>query len=299
MDKYVEISSIAEFLEVLFCVEKCLDKSIPCNKEILLFRGHSNSEFLLMPTVGRNRQCSMDISMLDEERNLIELAKYRLPKYFHSNMEPIELLSLLQHFGIPTRLLDVTSNALAALFFACESNKNMDGEVIVFRNNESNIVNYPIVNALADSYRFLNGTFGSLKSFYKNVSKQIYFLEQLNLCDNADEAEDWIKKVCEKPIFIYAPIHTERQRSQQGQYILFPNKIEVGNEKAYFTKVIAPISKDHDCVVKRIIIKKTYKEQIIKQLSICGINIGSLFPDNPDIICKQITQECKEHLVWS
>ena len=48
MDKYVEISSIAEFLEVLFCVEKYLDKSIPCNKEILLFRGHSNSEFLLM-----------------------------------------------------------------------------------------------------------------------------------------------------------------------------------------------------------------------------------------------------------
>jgi hypothetical protein len=43
-------------------------------------------------------------------------------------------ISYAQHYGIPTRLLDVTSNALVALFFACgaANNANVDGSVWLF-----------------------------------------------------------------------------------------------------------------------------------------------------------------------
>ncbi|MFR5931381.1 MAG: FRG domain-containing protein [Subdoligranulum sp.] len=47
-------------------------------------------------------------SLIHEERNLIEMAKFRLPSIFQESMRPLERLALLQHYGVPTRLLDIT-----------------------------------------------------------------------------------------------------------------------------------------------------------------------------------------------
>lgn len=38
----------------------------------------------------------------------------------------------MQHYDVPTRILDITTNALVALYFACEGNDDKDGEVLIF-----------------------------------------------------------------------------------------------------------------------------------------------------------------------
>lgn len=122
------------------------------HNESILFRGQANEAFELIPSIARP---VLTGNLISEERNLIELAMLKLPDVFKADMRPLERLALLQHYGIPTRLLDVTENALVALYFACCSNNANNGEIIIFKSNDSKVTPLPICYFWNISYRFL------------------------------------------------------------------------------------------------------------------------------------------------
>lgn len=77
-------------------------------------------------------------SIYQEESLLANISVYysrllaELPN--HDDKTPFEILSRLQHYGAKTRMLDITSNPLVALFFASEED-NEDGYVYVYRSD--------------------------------------------------------------------------------------------------------------------------------------------------------------------
>ena len=68
------------------------------------------------------------------ESNMINdfIAKY--PDLFKDCQNNVDRLALMQHHQLPTRLLDLTTNALIALYFAVEKDNCKDGVVYVFNN---------------------------------------------------------------------------------------------------------------------------------------------------------------------
>ncbi len=298
MNRVIQITSLAAFINDIVYLNTKLRK-YGTFEDVLTFRGQSDENFVLLPAIARHTNPNSNISLLDFERNLIELAKFKLPQLFCNIQNPIDLLALLQHHGIPTRLLDVTQNPLVALFFACyDCNKN--GEVIVFKTARNGVTTYPICNAIADTYRFVYSTPAPLDDFYEKVLEQPYFLEQHKLLNNcfSDKTRGaaWIVECCNVPIFLQAQELSTRQKMQQGQFILFPNEIKETNGKYYFYKNILPIDKNNDCVETRYIIPAYYKKTLLKQLKMVGISESILFLDNIDSICKEIASSQIEKL---
>ena len=289
----LKIKSLAEYVDVICNLNVDLRKDAAIY-EVLLFRGQSDCEYELLPSIARNRMHECSVSILNDERNLIEMAKYKMPSMFHNNMQPIELLALLQHYGIPTRLMDITENPLVALYFACVTNRDKDGEIIIFKDNERDITNYPVVNALAESYKFLRATYSALYLFYGDVINQPYFIEQLQamgiLHETNEEGANWIEGCCKDVLFVHTNQNSIRQKVQRGRYILFPNDIGDDDGVKCFKKIISPLSKNHESVIGRLIVDAAAKEQLLKDLKCFGIDKEMLFCDSVDTVCCSIKE---------
>lgn len=109
-----------------------LDEMTSAGDGSWIFRGQADALWPLVPSAGRP---SVYGSRYDarRERQLFEDFSRDLPRWERHVHTPMERLAFGQHHGLPTRLLDWSTNPLVAAWFAASSGAATDGEIIMMR----------------------------------------------------------------------------------------------------------------------------------------------------------------------
>ena len=226
-----------------------------------------NERAKLFSTSLKDEARKSDSSYFNYEVEMIAALRNKYPKLITSGMDNLDVLTLLQHFGGRTRLLDITSDALVALYFATLTDLGKNGVVfaIPVMRSELNdaLVNREKLNLLANPYIY---RLRDVKCVNKKFSCHL-------------KAKDFI------PIIVPPRYVTQRQGRQAGCFILFPNQFK-GN------KFVPSPACFENALVTRIIIKGNAKNIIQSELDwFFGLREQTLFPDDMTVATRDVINQ--------
>lgn len=244
------------------------------------FRGQSNYNWGLVPGLYRD-------NMFVNERILIKEALHRFPHEFE-NLNKFSVLVKMQHYGLKTRLLDLTANPMIALYFSCLGSKNDDGALFLFNNVATHYSDDALVETQMDfifKFSGLQIEESTLVNHYKKMEWSSYSRRKINKID--DLIDDLTL-----PGFCVVPImNNNRLIAQQGAFILhrmIVDNIEISSNpgtmgRKYYS--FAPYIIENELQMKiggeiiKFKIPKEVKPLILAELETLNISEASIYTD--------------------
>jgi hypothetical protein len=285
-------------------------KSVKENEDknfMLWYRGQANCSHSLIP--GLYRKCLSDIEkdakikfwnkvQADDE---LYLRDFKIRNYHMVSRLPendLIWMSMMQHYGTPTRLLDWSENALSAFFFALEdyfSNERKNENVLpciwclkpkvlteyTIRHHQLNLPGSD--GALLDMISLLNPTQTGSRPKLPNENLMKAFIHH-------GKARNAISQEC-YPLALIPPYNNDRIRAQLGAFCLFP--INVNKPVQSIADVAMDKLPGADQFLKLFILLKP--AQISYELKALGIKRSMFYPEMPSS-SYDIEQELNLHL---
>lgn len=259
----LEVISLSEFTSIV---------SEYKNKKNIFYRGQKNKSF--------NISCSLsrDYGYVENEYNMIYDTLQVKSEEFKSYKYPIEILSKMQHYEIPTRLIDVTLDPYIALYFSIEeSEETNDAEVFVFEKESYSIDSKDVrlVSLLSMSNDY--STNKIIELYKETYSEEISENEIINIIKE-NKFIDFNEQLSKS---------NERLSTQKGSFILCTNLIE---DNLIKIKIHQVKKSESICTIR---IPFEYKDAIKKDLDIkYNINKHMIYPEL-NIFAKHIKAKYK------
>lgn len=284
MSQEVEITSIADFISLISDLNKnSIHTRTLSVSSISFYRGQSDRDWGLTP-------CLYRMGLLEKEGVLIAEFLRIAPLQFQ-HMGYFDILVKMQHYGLPTRLLDMTLNPLVALFFACygEQQKSKDGSVYIFPNLPVFRQGLSDISVIMKYIFEYSGFKLDIEEFANDIisSKEI----SSSYSRKFKSMDDVVNTLSEVPFYAVLPsLSNQRILNQDGSFFLFGMKVK-NIEKSTNPGTFNKIYYDFDIIEYNNEVEKLWsnskvlripsglKEILLKELEYIGITRNKMFPE--------------------
>lgn len=278
------IDSVSSFIENIKQVKEKKESKDGTSTE-LYFRGQETEFWDIEPSIFRD-------DMLSIEHKLMQIPLQKSPTEFRDLNSMFDIMTKYQHYGMCTRLLDLTTNPLVALYFACKKHgleKYVTEDDVEVEKEPYGVIYYTDKYYPSQSTDLEIQIVSALASY--DLEKENTLSDVLEkLCHDQiidkETKDNWIKKYKEFVVivqnnYMVMPTYTnERLRKQSGVFLLtslfsFNKEIEV--EKSIISKAKGKLKEEfsEECFY----ISGESKETILKELDLYNINEATLFPE--------------------
>ena len=255
-EKITSLSDYLKWAKACHEVEYGPNNELFCYQDHVYFRGHASIAWELIPSLFRDKEGRnySEYKMLQQANNLLwaELADCKTE---------LEKMIRLQHYGLKTRLLDVTYNPLIALYFACQESieKEKDGIVFCGYKYESSMKEPMAIADYVFNHDAITIDESELDIVCARYKVNKHSLENIHLFN--------------------PPFNNQRVLAQNGAFIISP-LLKTNEEPPFNSAKHKEVkNKMETAFAKNIVVAEYSKNYILEELDSLGFNRYTIFRD--------------------
>jgi hypothetical protein len=241
------------------------------HKDPLWYRGSGKASYKLLPSLYRHQQSKTIEEYIDLEKHLLSRFQQRsIPFHSRAISSAWEWLFFMQHYGVPTRMLDWSESPLMALFFAVTSARHRlstRGCPVFYGDATVWILSPTLWNKHAVNLKSFLGCILTTEDVHASAYKPVGDINTMK----------------DLPIALYGSHNSQRIVAQRGVFVCF------GKDTRPMEDLYENDGFPSDSLL-RLVVKKKHLPDMYEALKRHGITDSVVFPDL-DGLSREIKRE--------